>query len=113
MFAEERIAGSLDGEASELSGLSAGQRGAELASSAQSLEPLRLTGWKEEAAATAGCNVRKAAAPGAGRGRAQQPPPASLAPRAAAHRNSPKSGSLSVRARVHPVLGPALGESQR
>lgn len=42
-----------------------------------------------------------------GRGCAQQPPPASLPPPAAEHRNSPKSGSQSVRA-----LDPAFEECQ-
>lgn len=46
-----------------------GRRGGEGASSAQRQETLRKTGWKEEASATTGCNVRKAAAPGAGQGR--------------------------------------------
>lgn len=49
--------------------MSRGRRGGEGASSAQRQETLRKTGWKEEAAATTGCNVRKAAAPGAGQSR--------------------------------------------
>ena len=35
--------------------------------SAQRQEPLRQTGWKEEAAATTGCNVRRQQLPGRGR----------------------------------------------
>lgn len=44
-------------------------------SSAQCQELLRPTGWKEEAMATTGCKVMKAAAPGEGRGLRQLRPP--------------------------------------
>lgn len=95
-----------------LPGVSAVRRGTPGLSSAQCQELLRLTGWKEEAAATTGCKVRKAVAPGEGRGLRQLRPPASLPPLAAGHRNSPKSRNSSVRAPAHLAPGSTLGEPQ-
>lgn len=77
-----------------LPGLSWGRRGGEGASSVQHQEPLRQTGWKEKAVATTGCTVRKAAAPGAGQGRAKQPPPASLPAAGSRAQELPEVGEL-------------------
>ena len=51
---------------------------------------------------------QKAAAPRAGQGRAQPPPPASL-PLVPGRRDSPKSESSSVRAPAHPASGNPRG----
>lgn len=85
--------------------------GANGASSAQPPEPTKRTGWKEEAAATTGCNVRKAAAPvsGAGpRSAAARGLPTASGSRA---QELPKSRRSSLRAPAHPSSGSTLGES--